>query len=615
MKKHLSRIVSDRLLVTILMAFLGLMTVTVIVSGIYEKRTLDHLIKTSLKNTDSIALNRNDMDIRENAGNTAQHFDQSYKKGTEFINEFLEFAEYSNESERNIIDRDGVIVLSSRPENVGFDMYSDPDTARIIEEIRNSSDTYVHSYIVSPISSAPMKYCGTFLPSYGGYFLEGYTKEAYDELKHFYFTSQIRYDNIGRSGYFLLLHRDGRIESSSYGKYDGETLTLKEDIMELPETGRIGKADFFGTESYVAMLQDEEELIVAVYPVKDVWMDWKISISIMLLLYSVVFAVLFLATRVLIADTVVKGVYSLNGSLKSITAGNLEERADFRDSVEFDELSDGINFMVDRMKGLIKEAEEQIDAELALAARIQTAFLPHVFPAFPERDEFDLYAAMIPAKEVGGDFYDFFLVDDDHLALVMGDVSGKGIPAALFMVNAKDKIRYSVTKHGSDVAEAIREVNLELMKENDAQLFVTVWLGVVTISTGHLDYVNAGHEYPALSRGGTAFTVPDDVHSVPVAARKKAKFEAGSIELGSGDILYLYTDGVTEANNPQEEMFQRSRMLDALNRDRNASLQEIDSNVKAAIAEFVRDAPQFDDTTTLCFKYLGKGSHHPGIAD
>ena len=172
---------------------------------------------------------------------------------------------------------------------------------------------------------------------------------------------------------------------------------------------------------------------------------------------------------------------------------------------------------------------------------------------------------------------------------------------------AKDKIHHSVMKYCTDVSAAIADVNLELLKENDAGLFVTVWLGVVTLSTGHVDYVDAGHEYPAICRTGGKFTVNEDEHSGPVAALKKMRFDAGSFDLGPEDILYLYTDGVTEANDPDGEMFRADKMLDALNADTGASVEEIDANVRRAIDEFVKDAPQFDDTTSLVFRYKGAG--------
>ncbi len=605
MKKHLSRIVSNRLLASIMTAFFFLMGLSALFLSFYEKRSLDRVIDTGMESISGIAQSRMEADFLDNVAIDAVDYEECHGKA-DLIKGFLEDVYYSYDSERNIIDSNGIIIMSSDPENVGFDMHSDPEADRILEGIMNSSQPYVHDFTISPMNGIYMKYCGTPLGLKEGYYLEGFTEEAFDEYRHGYFISQVRFDNIGSEGYFLLLGEDGLVESSSRGKYDGETMTISEDMKRLPETGKIGRDEVFGVMSYVGMRRDGNELIAAVYPVSVLAEQWRISLLITLFLYLSVFAVLFLVTRLLIADNVVKGVYSLDGSLKAITGGNLDEKADFRESLEFDQLSDGINFMVDRLKGLIKEAEERIDAELALAARIQTSFLPHSFPAFPEIKEFDLFATMTPAKEVGGDLYDFFLTDPDHLAIVIGDVSGKGIPAALFMVVVRDRIRHSVMKYGTDVAKAMSEVNLELIKENDAGLFVTVWLGVLTISTGHLDYVDAGHEYPAISRGGRAYHCAEDVHSVMVAALKKAQYDAGVIQFSPGDTMYLYTDGVTEANDPQGGMFRRERLLAALNRDCSASVKETDDNVRAAIVEFVQDEPRFDDITTLCFRYYGK---------
>jgi serine phosphatase RsbU (regulator of sigma subunit) len=359
------------------------------------------------------------------------------------------------------------------------------------------------------------------------------------------------------------------------------------------------------TDAYVGVIKYDDFYLVAVYPAAEAWENWKVSIIVLILIDAIVFALLFFLIRRLMKRQVLDGIEDINDSLTRITGGDLNEKVNFRDSIEFEGLSDGINYTVDRLKGLIKEAEERIDAELALAAKIQTSFLPHKFPAFPDRKEFELYAAMVPAKEVGGDFYDYFFTDEDHLALVIADVSGKGIPAAMFMAVSMDKIRHSVMKYGTDVSGAMTEVNLELLKENDAGLFVTVWLGVINVSTGHVDYVDAGHEYPAICRAGGEFTADEDVHSGPVAALKRTKFEAGSFELKAGDILYLYTDGLTEANNPEGEMFRINRVLDALNinKDSEIPLSELDENVRTRIAEFAKDEPQFDDMTTLLYRH------------
>ena len=254
--------------------------------------------------------------------------------------------------------------------------------------------------------------------------------------------------------------------------------------------------------------------------------------------------------------------------------------------------------------------KERIGAELNVATQIQADMLPSIFPAFPERKEFDIYATMTPAKEVGGDFYDFFLVDDDHLALVMADVSGKGVPAALFMVIAKTLIknRTQMAAGGPySPAEILGYVNEQLCEGNEAELFVTVWLGILQISTGKGIVSNAGHEYPVIRRAGGAYELVKTKHSPAVAAMEGIRFREHTFKLHDGDSLYVYTDGVPEAANAEDELFGTDRMLAALNENPDASAQELLHTVKRHIDAYVGEAPQFDDITMLCLHYLGEG--------
>lgn len=249
--------------------------------------------------------------------------------------------------------------------------------------------------------------------------------------------------------------------------------------------------------------------------------------------------------------------------------------------------------------------KERAEAELALANRIQRSMLPSVFPAFPDRNEFDLYADMVPAKNVGGDLYDFFLIDEDHLALVIGDVSGKGITAALFMVMAKHLIKSQTMADGADPVKIFTAVNSMLVEENEAMLFVTAFLGILTLSTGRMVSANAGHEYPAVRRKDGLFYYEEDVHALPLATRMKSKIVEHELILQPGDTLYLFTDGITEASNKDEEMFQKERLLEVLNEEPDAGPRELDIRVRQRVTEFVGGAEQFDDMTTLCLKYYG----------
>ena len=262
-----------------------------------------------------------------------------------------------------------------------------------------------------------------------------------------------------------------------------------------------------------------------------------------------------------------------------------------RDEIEV--LARAFSNMSQKMRGYVREivditAEKQrLDTELSVAADIQINMLPNHFPAFPEREEFDLYAVMDPAKEVGGDFYDFFLIDDDHLALVMADVSGKGVPAALFMVISKTLIKNVTLSDGcSGPGEILSDVNDRLCEGNEDSMFVTVWLGILTISTGQLVSACAGHEYPVFYRRESGFRMEKDPHGPALGAMEGIRFREKHWQMNPGDLLFLYTDGVPEATDASMELFGNERMLRALaeSRDRkNLQRRSGNADIEGAV--------------------------------
>jgi sigma-B regulation protein RsbU (phosphoserine phosphatase) len=281
---------------------------------------------------------------------------------------------------------------------------------------------------------------------------------------------------------------------------------------------------------------------------------------------------------------------------------------------EIQELSEALVTMASDLKTYMKNLlietseKERIGAELNLAQSIQADMLPCIFPAFPGRSEFDIYATMNPAKEVGGDFYDFFLVDDNHIAMVMADVSGKGVPAALFMVIAKTLIK-NRTLMGGTPSEILEYVNNQLCEGNKAELFVTVWMAILDISTGKGTAANAGHEHPVIKRvtnGDGKYEYVKYRHSPAVATMEGLKFRQHDFELNPGDVLYVYTDGVLEATNADNELYGEERLLKVLNGNSDKNIEEILHEVKADVDKFVGSAPQFDDITMLGFEYYGK---------
>ena len=286
---------------------------------------------------------------------------------------------------------------------------------------------------------------------------------------------------------------------------------------------------------------------------------------------------------------------------------------DIRTRDEIQELAESISCMekdivtyIDNIKTITAE-KERIGAELNVATQIQADMLPRIFPPFPDRMEFDIYATMDPAKEVGGDFYDFFLVDDDHLCLVMADVSGKGVPAALFMVIAKTLIK-NQAQQGKCPSEILYNVNNQLCEGNEAEMFVTVWLAIIELSTGRGVAANAGHEHPAIRRANGQYELVVYRHAPAVAAMENIRFREHEFELHPGDALFVYTDGVPEATDARDELFGTERMLEALNREPEANPQALLGNVREAIEGFVGDADQFDDITMLSLHYSGNAA-------
>ena len=279
-----------------------------------------------------------------------------------------------------------------------------------------------------------------------------------------------------------------------------------------------------------------------------------------------------------------------------------------RNTDEIGLLADRIDNMEDQIGLYVKDItritaeRERISAELSMAEAIQASMLPHTFPPFPNRDEFELYASMDPAREVGGDFYDFFLVDDDHLCLVIADVSGKGIPAALFMTMSKTILK-NTAMLGKSPTETLTIANQVLCTDNQMKMFVTVWIGMLEISTGKLISASAGHEYPAIRRANGAFELFKDKHGFVLGGIEGMRYKETTLQLEPGDVLFVYTDGLPEATDIHERQFGTERMLSALNTAPSDSPERLLDHVRGAVDAFVGTAEQFDDLTMLCIRY------------
>lgn len=319
----------------------------------------------------------------------------------------------------------------------------------------------------------------------------------------------------------------------------------------------------------------------------------------------IILCVIWLVRR--FSDKLTAPLLALGQDVQTISGGDLDYRASIRSNDEIGDLAESFNRMAASLKQYIENLtavtadKERISAELNVATQIQASMLPCIFPAFPEHEEFDIFAGMIPAKEVGGDFYDFFMLDDDHLIMVIADVSGKGVPAALFMVIAKTLLKNS-GEQGLSPKEILEKVNGQLCENNEEEMFVTVWLGKLQLSTGELVCANAGHEDPVLLRADGTLEILKQRHGFVLAGMECARYTEQTFYLEKGDKLFVCTDGVTEATSAAEELYGKERMLSALQQAAGESTKGILSAVKADIDRFVGEAPQFDDITMLVFE-------------
>ena len=427
----------------------------------------------------------------------------------------------------------------------------------------------------------------------------GYTyNAAVDKDKDFAKTSF----SVGEAGGFAVFSNDGSI---LYGEHKGEAFDegLNGTLLKIQDQTRFS-ANVSGTGCMcmINRLADGNILLVFL-PDEEVYNERDHNIYETVLADILLFTVIYILISVLVQKIVVNNLEMVNRSLRKITKGNLNEVVSVYSSSEFASLSNDINQTVDVLKTYIDAAEKRIEQELEFAKSIQESALPHNF-SFP-RNDLEIFASMDPAKEVGGDFYDFFFIDTNKLCLVIADVSGKGIPAALFMMRSKAIIR-SYAESGKAPSEIFRLANNGLCDGNDADMFVTVWIGIIDLETGHMVCSNAGHEYPVLKRGDGSYELYKQKHNFALAALRDAKFREYELDLAPGDSLFVYTDGVPEAINDKNEEYGTGRLLETLNEYKELPQKDILKHVRRNIRIFVGDEDQFDDVTMIGFKYNGK---------
>ncbi|MBR3250112.1 MAG: SpoIIE family protein phosphatase [Erysipelotrichaceae bacterium] len=507
-----------------------------------------------------------------------------------------------------VINSNGIIIASSAPEDIGFNMAeAGEQSAEFMKLLEDGGPSeMVQAFMpTAKDESIYKKYSGVRIPNgivqvaYDGYYMSDEIKESLRKIA--------ANRHVGETGSLLVLDRGNQVVSATkdsplapnkyYNFIEYDTRNNEEYVMY---RGLLNNVDYYYMIAYA-----ENYTILAAIPKIEAEFSKDMSTYLNVLLQTEVFGALFVAIYLIIKNGIVRSIHMVNDSLTMITEGNLDTVVNVRSTKEFSLLSDGINTTVDALKRYIAEANERIDTELRYAKEIQISALPTIFPAFPERSEFDIYAIMDPAREVGGDFYDFYMIDDDTLVFLIADVAGKGIPASLFMMRAKSIIK-TFAENKINVADIFTNANYELCDGNDAGMFVTSWIGFLNLRTGELKYANAGHNPPLLRRKNGEFEYMQGPPGFVLAGMEGVAYQEQRTVLEPGDEIFLYTDGVVEATNIDKQLYGEARLHEFINKHIGEDSMTLCKNVKKDVEDFYEGAPQFDDITELSLQY----KHH-----
>ena len=445
-------------------------------------------------------------------------------------------------------------------------------------------------------------------------------KESYDIDFLYIFESDDNYNEVN----FIISGSDGKLRR---GKNPGEAYVfgtkvvtseaqytsfrdLKKDISKFVYT-----SEYLDAYRYLFKLDKHNFVIGMTFNIKDINSSVFYQTLKILFAFIILQSFLLVFCRFLLAECAIKPIEEVAKNVNEYTKTKDARKVKTQLSLikaenEIGSLSHGIDEMIGEIESYLKEIKdvtaenERISVELNLAQKIQADMLPSTFPAFPGIKQFDVYASMDPAKEVGGDFYDFFMADDDHVVLVIADVSGKGVPASLFMAIAKALIKNRELLGGT-LSEVLRDVNQQLSEGNEEGMFVTVWMAVVNIHTGKGYAANAGHEHPVLRHKDGSYELVKYRHSMAIAMMPGVSYEDHEIQLRPGDRIFVYTDGLPEARRGDGEFYGTDRLINALNSEPNAEARKTIDNVTADMNSFVAGAEQFDDVTMLVFDFYG----------
>ena len=514
--------------------------------------------------------------------------------------------------EINIVDEDGKIIKSTDISIIGFDFKDEKQSTEQSREflaLLGNKPSLVQDFTENAKGEL-RKYAGLKLSE--GFLQVAYNKEQFKNKIEGFVIDVTKNRHVGATGFVAVCNEELKIVSETDIK--NQHISVLGIIPSEKMKKGIVEEKIFDTEiinPYNNTSQGEYRYvytfksgyyIIAAMPLEEITVMRDVSIMLSTFMQILIFAVLFLILYFLIKGIIINNLHVINSKLAQISGGNLDVTVDVRANEEFASLSDDINTTVSTLKRYIAEAAARIDKELEYAKQIQLSALP---TNFPTGEEYEIYAQMIAAKEVGGDFYDFYKLNDNTVAFLVADVSGKGIPAAMFMMTAKTILK-DLAESGMTVNDIFTKANEKLCENNESGMFVTAWMGILDIPSGKMQFANAGHNPPILKRVDGTFEYLKTRAGFVLAGMDGVRYRAGEITLNAGDRLFLYTDGVTEATNLENKLYGEDRLLEFMNNSAYIDATELLPKLKNNIDEFVGEAPQFDDITMLMFDYKSK---------
>ena len=590
-----------RLLSCIVIAYLITSTFTLILQNGMAQIETQEVFTVSMNDVEDMVREKSNSYIL----GIVEQVKQEYEKDSTLS--LSDLTEKYDIKEINIVDSNGIITNSTEADSINYDMNCKAQSKEFVDKLKVQG-SFVQDY--SPrgkYESVWRKYAAVNLAT-GGFIQVGYDAEQFHKMLNEFVIDVTKNRHVGTSGFVAVLDEDLCMVIDD--AYEGKHISS----IGIEPSGEMSEGKT-ATKLYYANIVDgvndasveymyvfkfvEGYCLIAAMPVSEAMFMRDASMLTSIFMQVIIFATLFVFIYILIKRVIINNLKKVNDTLARITSGDLNVTVDVRSNKEFSSLSDDINSTVTTLKRYIAEAAARIDKELEYAKQIQLSALP---TNFPENEDFEIYAQMIAAKEVGGDFYDFYKLSDTTVAFLVADVSGKGIPAAMFMMTAKTIIK-DLAESGMAVNDIFTKANEKLCENNESGMFVTAWMGILDLTTGQLQFANAGHNPPVLKRANGGFEYLKTRAGFVLAGMEGVRYRAGELMISPGDRLFLYTDGVPEATNTENKLYGEDRLLAFMNQNASAEATEFLPALKANIDEFVGEAPQFDDITMLMFDY------------